>query len=70
MLKQYLTKVIAVATIAAGAVFITGCGAEETVQDDGKPDISEDGKENDDNPQGDPEAGGGGGEEGGGEEGN
>jgi PBP1b-binding outer membrane lipoprotein LpoB len=29
MLKQNLTKVIAVATIAAGAIFITGCTAEE-----------------------------------------
>ena len=34
MLKQYLTKVIAVATIAAGAVFVAGCG-EETATDEG-----------------------------------
>jgi PBP1b-binding outer membrane lipoprotein LpoB len=33
MLKQNLTKVIAVATIAAGAIFITGCTAEETAED-------------------------------------
>jgi hypothetical protein len=32
MLKQNLTKVIAVATIAAAGVFVSGC-AEETVED-------------------------------------
>ncbi len=69
MLKQYLTKVIAVATIAAAGVFVAGCGAEETVEDDGKPDISHDGKENENLPQEEPGTGGGGEGGGGGEEG-
>ncbi len=30
MLKQYLTKVIAVATIAAGSLFVIACGEKET----------------------------------------
>ena len=55
MLKQYLTKVIAVAAVAAFAVFVSGCGEEEIV-DDGTPNVSEDGKENDDNPKDDPDA--------------
>ncbi len=38
MLKQYLTKVIAVATIAAGAVFVAGRGAEETNEENSTPD--------------------------------
>ena len=29
MLKQYLTKVIAVAVVAAGAIFVAGCGEED-----------------------------------------
>jgi hypothetical protein len=37
MLKQYLTKVIAVATIAAGSVFIAGCAGEETSSEDPAP---------------------------------
>jgi hypothetical protein len=65
MLKQNLTKVIAVATIAAAGVFVSGC-AEEAVEDDGTPAVSEDGAELEDDPQGDPEAGG---DDAGGEEG-
>jgi hypothetical protein len=34
MLKQNLTKVIAVATIAASALFIAGCGEEEVAGDE------------------------------------
>ena len=33
MLKKYLTQAIAVAVIAASALFITGCAAEETAED-------------------------------------
>lgn len=33
MLKKYLTKVVAVATIAAGAVFIAGCGGDDGSDD-------------------------------------
>lgn len=54
MLKQNLTKVIAVATIAAAGVFVAGCGEVETV-DDGTPNISEDGKENENLPDDDPD---------------
>ena len=54
MLKQNLTKVIAVATIAAAGVFVAGCGAEEIVED-GSPNISEDGKENENPPDEDPD---------------
>ena len=35
MLKQQLTKVIAVATIAAGSLFVIACGGEETATDEG-----------------------------------
>ncbi len=54
MLKQNLTKVIAVATIAAAGVFVAGCGADETAEDDGQPSVSEDGKENENLPQEEP----------------
>jgi len=37
MLKQNLTKVIAVATIAAGSLFITACGGEEEAPLDSTP---------------------------------
>jgi hypothetical protein len=57
MLKQNLTKVIAVATIAAAGVFVSGC-AEEAVEDDGTPAVSEDGAENENDPHDDPDAGG------------
>ena len=56
MLKQNLTKVIAVAAVAAAGVFVSGC-AEETVEDDGTPTVT-DGAELENDPKDDPEAGG------------
>ena len=37
MLKQYLVKVVAVTAIAAGTLFIAGCGAEDAASEDPVP---------------------------------
>ena len=54
MLKKNLTKVIAATAIAAGTVFVTGCG--ENAEDEPTPPVEKDDTPTPSDPDGDAEA--------------